>query len=120
MKSVLVVDDNDLVRNLIVTILEDDGIEVFTAASGKEAIALVTDQVDAIGCVLQDMSMPVTPGEEVVAALLEINPDLPIIILSVDDAGYCATRLKGLKVAGHIQKPFEAMALVAKIRGMID
>lgn len=119
MKSVLVVDDNDLVRNLVVTILEDAGIGVIAAASGREAIALATNQGDDIGCVLQDMSMPVMPGEQVVASLLEIDPGLPIIILSVDDEAYSASRLKGLNIAGHMQKPFDADALIAKIHEVI-
>lgn len=120
MKSVLVVDDNDLVRNLIVTILEEAGIEAFTAAAGTEAIALVTDNGDAIGCVLQDLSMPGMPGEEVAAALLEINPALPIVILSVDDPAYTATRLSGLDIAAYIQKPFDADVLVGNVRELIE
>lgn len=119
MKSVLVVDDNDLVRNLIVTILEDADITVRTAASGKEAVRLVTEQGNAIGCVLQDLSMPLMPGEEIVAALLEIDPALPIVILSVDDPAYSAKRLSGLDIAGYIQKPFDADVLVRKIREFI-
>jgi CheY-like chemotaxis protein len=116
MKSVLVVDDNDLVRNLIVTILEDAGIEALTAATGTEAIKLVTDRGDNIGCVLQDLSMPIMTGDKVVAALLEIDPNLPIIILSVDDAAYSAARLSELDIAGYIQKPFDADELVIMVR----
>ena len=120
MKSVLVVDDNDLVRNLIVTILEDSGITVITAASGKEAIRLAASEKQTIGCVLQDLSMPLMSGEEVVAALLEMDPTLPIIILSVDDPSYSATRLSGLDVAGYVQKPFDAVSLVSKVREFIQ
>ena len=116
MKSVLVVDDNDLVRNLVVTILEDAGFDVLTAAAGNEAIALVTDQGDAIGCILQDLSMPGMPGEEIAAALLDLDPTLPIIILSVDEPAYGARCLAGLSIAGYVQKPFEADVLIAKVR----
>ena len=120
MKYVLVVDDNELVRNLIVTILEDAGIEAFTAASGKEAISLFADQGSVIGCVLQDLSMPQMPGEEIVAALLEIAPALPIIILSVDDQAYSAKRLSGLDIAAYIRKPFDADVLIEKVREFIE
>ena len=120
MKSVLVVDDNELVRNLIVTILEDAGIEALTAASGKEAIRLFADHGAAIGCVLQDLSMPQMPGEEIAAALLEIDPALPIIILSVDDQSYSATRLSGLDIAAYIRKPFDADVVVGKVREFIE
>ena len=119
MKSVLVVDDNDLVRNLIVTILEDAGIDVVTAASGKEAVQRVTDDADGIACVLQDLSMPVMPGEEVVAELLRLDPSLAIIIMSVDDAAYSARKLSGLNIAGYIQKPFDATELVKAVSSLI-
>lgn len=120
MKSVLVVDDNELVRNLIATILENAGIEALTAASGREAISLFADQGDAIGCVLQDLSMPQMPGEEIVAALLEIDPALPIIILSVDDPSYSAKRLSDLDIAAYIRKPFDADVLIGNVREFIE
>lgn len=120
MKSVLVVDDNDLVRNLIVTILEDAGITVLTAASGKEAIEQVTDRGNSIACVLQDLSMPLMPGEQVVAELLKIDPTLAVVILSVDDPAYSASKLSGLDIADYIQKPFDTAALVSKVRGFIE
>lgn len=119
MKSVLVVDDNDLVRNLIVTILEDAGITVLAAASGKEAIEQVSDEGNAIACVLQDLSMPQMPGEEIIAELLRIDPTLAIVILSVDDPAYSASKLSELDIAGYIQKPFDTAALVSKVRGLI-
>ena len=120
MNSVLVVDDNDLVRKLIVAILEDAGITVLEAASGPEAIGHVTNERNAIGCVLQDLSMPQMPGEEIVAELLKIDPTLAIVILSVDDPAYSASKLSGLDIAGYIQKPFDTVALVSKVRGLIE
>ena len=120
MNSVLVVDDNDLVRKLIVAILEDAGITVLEAASGPEAIGHVTNDGNAIRCVLQDLSMPQMPGEEIVAELLKIDPTLAIVILSVDDPAYSASKLSGLDIAGYIQKPFDTVALVSKVRGLIE
>lgn len=120
MKSVLIVDDNELVRNLIVTILEDARVEVLTASTGPEAIELLGRHGDAIGCVLQDLSMPGMPGEEVVAELLQINPDIPVIVLSVDDPGYSSSRLSGLKIADYIQKPFESDVLITRVRDLIQ
>lgn len=115
MKSVLIIDDNELVRNLVETILKDAGFSVLTAASGPGAIELVSKQGETIACVLQDLSMPVMPGEKVAFELQKIDPDLPLIVLSVDDAAYSAPRLSGLDIAGYIQKPFDADLLVAKV-----
>lgn len=119
MKSVLIVDDNELVRNLIVTILKDAGFDALEAASGPEAVELVNTQREKIACVLQDLSMPVMPGEQVVAELHKIEPELPVVILSVDDVAYGASRLSGLRIAGYIRKPFDSDVLVAKVSEVI-
>lgn len=119
MKFVLIVDDNDLVRNLIETILSDAGFNVITAASGAEAIDQVSENGKTIACVLQDLSMPVMPGEQIIAEMHKIEADLPVIVLSADDAGYSASRLSDLNIAGYLQKPFEADALVDKVREIV-
>jgi len=119
MKSVLIVDDNELVRNLIETILKDAGYDVLAAASGPEAIELVNQHGKTIACVLQDLSMPVMPGEQVVAELHKIEADLPVIVLSVDEATYSASRLSGLSIAGYIQKPFKSDLLVAQVHDIV-
>ncbi|MBT8087062.1 MAG: response regulator [Gammaproteobacteria bacterium] len=119
MNSVLVIDDNDLVRNLIETILKNADLDVLTAASGSEAIQLLKKRNGAIACVLQDLSMPEMPGEQIIAELHKIQPGLPVIVLTVDDAAYSASRLSGLDIAGYIQKPFDSDRLVAKVRDII-
>lgn len=120
MKSVLVVDDNEFVLNLIEALLENAGLDVVTATSGPEAIRLLTERADSIACVIQDMSLPTMPGEQVVSELHKIKPALPVIIVTVDDAAVNASRLAGLSVAGYVQKPFDANVLVAKVRKLID
>ncbi len=117
--TVLVVDDNDLVRNLVETMLRDGGFAVLTASGGQEAVALVGRNLGSIDCVLQDLSMPDMPGEEVIAELNRQHPDLPVIVLSVDDAAYSAPRLAGLNIAGYVQKPFDSDLLIEKIRDVI-
>lgn len=120
MKSVLVVDDNELVRNLIEAVLVNAGFDVITAASGAEAIEMLHRHDDSIACVLQDMSLPDMPGEQVVAALHKIRPDLSIIILTVEDAASCEARLSGLEIAGYLQKPFDSDMLAARVGEIVE
>ena len=119
MKTVLVVDDNELVRNLIEVVLKDAGFEVLAAASGPEALELVNKKNGSIACLLQDLSMPVMPGEKVIAEMHQVEPDIPVIVLTVDDAGHSAKRLSGLNIAGYMQKPFDPGHLVAKVRDVM-
>ena len=119
MNVILVVDDHELVRNLVVGMLKNEGFEVLSAASGPEAIELVRQDND-IGCVLQDLSMPRMSGEEVIAELKTIRSELPILVYSADDESVVAHRLAPLGVAGYIQKPFDPDVLVAKLRMLMQ
>ena len=116
---VLLVDDHELVRNLIVTLLEAHGFDVMTASTGPDAIDLLSTHANSIGCVIQDLSMPKMPGSEVIAELLKIRADLPIIVLSADDEAYAKPQLAGLNIAGYVQKPFDADELTAKVQAAL-
>jgi len=118
--AVLVVDDNELVRSLVVGILESAGLTVLAADSGPTAIELVRTNGDSIGCLLQDLSMPGMSGDAVISEMLIIDPDLPIVVYSAEDEVAATLRLAGLKIAGYIQKPFEAELLVRTIRGLVE
>ena len=119
-RFVLVVDDHELVRNLIVTILEDEGFSVLSATSGPAAIELFRERSRDVGCVLQDLSMPKMRGEEVIAELLELDPDVRIIVMSVDDESSARRQLNDLEIVSYLQKPFEPEILVGKIRTLLS
>ena len=114
-KLVLVVDDHQLVRSMIVSLLTREGHRVIDAETGESALELLRARGTEIGCVLQDLSMPAMSGEEVIAAMLELDPGLPIIVMSADDEAYGRTRLGGLTISGYVQKPFEPDELVGRV-----
>ena len=113
--AVLVVDDHELVRKLVVRLLEGAGLTVIAVETGLAAIELVRQRDQDIGCVLQDLSMPNMRGEEVIRRMHEIAPDLPIVAFSAEDEYSAAERLSGLNVAGYVQKPFGINAMVELI-----
>ncbi|MDJ0941200.1 MAG: response regulator [Woeseiaceae bacterium] len=114
-KIVLVVDDHKLVRSMIVSLLTREGFQVLDAETGELALEILEKRGAEIGCVLQDLSMPSMPGEDVVAAMLELAPGLPIIVMSADDEAYGRTRLGGMSIAAYVQKPFEPDELVGNV-----
>jgi len=77
---VLVVDDEEAVRNTLSRFLSRRGYEVQQAASGPEAIRLVRDGRPAL--MLLDIGMPEMPGTDVIPEVLEIDPDVGIVVLS--------------------------------------
>jgi two-component system, cell cycle sensor histidine kinase and response regulator CckA len=79
-KRVLVVDDEDLVRDVLARMIEDLGYAADTAADGPSALAML-DQHE-FDAVLVDLSMPRMSGAEVVAAVRKLKPRLPVILCS--------------------------------------
>ena len=80
MKKVLVVDDLPEVRLVIRTIIENDGVEVFEAGDGLEALQVLRqDEVDLI---ITDCQMPQMTGLELIKAAREEIPDVPFIVVS--------------------------------------
>jgi CheY-like chemotaxis protein len=111
-RVVLVVDDEQVVRELARVALERQGITVLTAENGQEALEVFSQCADRVSLVLLDLTMPVMGGEEALRRLREIRPDIPIVLSS----GYSETdalRLfAGKGLAGFVQKPYSASRLV--------
>lgn len=113
--AVLLVDDHDMIRKLVVRVLEGAGLKVMAVDNGLAAIDLVQQPAHGIGCVIQDLSMPTMRGEEVIRRMHEFVPNLPIIAFSAEDEDSAAIRLTGLNVAGYIQKPFQIDVMIEMI-----
>jgi two-component system, cell cycle sensor histidine kinase and response regulator CckA len=113
-RNVLVVDDDDLVRELLVDLLTEEGVGVVSAASGAEALSLYSP--DEFGLVLLDLTMPGMGGEETLRELRRIDPGTPVVLCS----GYAcetATRsFEGLDLAGFLQKPYDPALLMEVVR----
>ncbi|GAB4173811.1 MAG: response regulator [Coleofasciculaceae cyanobacterium] len=118
--QILVVDDEELLRELVQACLEDlAGWETTTAASGEECLQLVqTKQFDAI---LLDVSMPRMDGYEVYERL-QSNPmtrSIPVILLTAKVLPSERERFSRMDVAGVIAKPIEPIALTEAIAQML-
>lgn len=103
MAPILVVDDDDAIRNLVALVLEDEGYEVLTAANGEQALRLI--ERDTPSLVLLDLNMPVMNGWELHARLRQAAPEIPVIFMT---AGQDASReAHQHAAAGHLSKPFD-------------
>ncbi len=81
-ESILVVDDEDQIREITKKTLETHGYRVITANDGKEAVSLYSKYREKIKLVLMDMMMPVMDGSISIRELHKINPELKIIAVS--------------------------------------
>lgn len=109
---VLVVDDEDAIRQITRSTLETFGYKVLTASDGTEAVALYAEHRNEVAVVLTDMLMPFMDGPATIRALQKMNPEVKIIAASGLTAGHKAgeTSLEGVKI--FLGKPYTAERLL--------
>jgi len=112
--TVLVVDDEQLVRGASKASLERLGYKVLEAATGRAAIDVFKRHPGEISAVLLDLSMPEMGGGEALPELRRIRPDAKILLTSGYSEAEALQSLRG-SVAGFLQKPFTPAQLVEEI-----
>ncbi len=105
--TILLVDDEDSVRNVSTKQLESLGYNVITAKDGSEAINIFRKEKDNVDLILLDMIMPVLSGEKTFLELKKIKPEVKVIFISGygKDSRAISTVKKG--AISFIQKPFK-------------
>ncbi|NWJ45997.1 MAG: PAS domain S-box protein [Chloroflexi bacterium] len=118
-ETILLVEDEKLIRKLAGTLLRKNGYTVLEAENGFDALEKYRLYEDKIHLLLSDMIMPRMGGGELSLELVKYSPDLKILFMS----GYSADLVcnEGLfPQADFIQKPFSSIDLVRKVRLMLD
>jgi len=119
-ETVLLVEDEDIVRNLCIRILERLGYKVMQARNGTEAVALAQEYGDRIDLLLTDVVMPGMSGTELATKLVLPHPEMKVLFTSgyTDDAIVRHGILEdGVSFIG---KPYTPSALAKKVREAID
>ena len=111
-RTVLLVDDDHLVRDMLGDVLRQYGYQVRQAHSGEQALALLDDDIDLL---LTDFAMPEFNGAQLALAARERYPRVPVVFLT----GYA--ELQGLELPGSlvIQKPVQADELARALNEML-
>ena len=119
-ETILVIEDEDVVRNLACRGLRDQGYEVIEARNGAEALHYIKEHPETVDLVISDVVMPEMGGRELAQNLRQFEPELPVLFMS----GYTGDDVvhRGLLDPGapFQQKPFTPIALAAKVRNMLD
>lgn len=113
--AILVVDDEDMVRDAFAVMLEELGFEALKAASGEEALRIFVELGDSIKLVLLDHHMPRMDGETVLRELRRIRPDVRVLLASGYNELDIAGRYDG-SAMNFIQKPFTMDRLMIRIQ----
>jgi PAS domain S-box-containing protein len=117
--TVLVVDDELIVRKMATSCLENYGYDVVSAADGREGVALFEKLHPRIKLVILDLTMPVMGGDEALDLMRSANPEVPVILSSGYNESEATTRFAGKGLAGFLQKPYTAAALAEKVASVV-
>jgi len=118
-ETILVVDDEAVIRNLGRTILQRYGYRVILAEDGLEAVELYRRQAGQIDLVLLDLMMPRLSGRDTLRELLRLDPGVRVLFSS----GYSAEQFSDTGnegVCGFVNKPYRPQDLVRTIRRVLD
>jgi PAS domain S-box-containing protein len=113
--TVLIVDDEELIRRTSASILEHAGFHVFCAENGHRALEVFRERPHAIDLVLLDLSMPNMNGEETLRCLRTIRPDVRVILSSGYGEPDAAAKFEEKGLAGFLQKPYSAATLAETV-----
>lgn len=114
-KTILVVDDNQMVLKIAEILLESVGYKVLTAESPQLALTIVETCNASIDLLITDVVMPEMNGPELYGRLTELSPDLPVIFISGYTPDVTNTDDSYIKNANFLPKPFTSEQLLYKI-----
>jgi two-component system, cell cycle sensor histidine kinase and response regulator CckA len=119
-ETILLVEDDEMVRNLVRETLEREGYKVIGAADPIEAQRIAEAHRSNIQLLITDVVMPKLNGKELAKALVERRPDMKVLYMS----GYTDSAIvnSGIlqKEVAFLQKPFTPSALAAKVRDVLE
>jgi CheY-like chemotaxis protein len=119
-ETILVVDDEPALREMAGLILKNSGYSVLYAKDGREAVEIFRQDLQKVGAVLLDMTMPVMGGHEAFELIRNLQPGVPIVVTSGYSESGMRDELGGDAVAGYIHKPYTAAKLVECIQNALQ
>jgi CheY-like chemotaxis protein len=117
--TVLVVDDEHVVRELARRALELHGYSVLVAEDGRAAIDVLKKHSGPIELVVLDLSMPHMNGEELLPQLRKVRPDVKVVVSSGYSESEVLALFQGQRVSGFIQKPYTSKSIAERVKASL-
>ncbi len=119
-ETILVVDDEPMIRDLAKRMLERSGYSVIVAGSGKEGVALYAQHKTDISLVILDLIMPEMGGTQCLEQLLNLNPMVKVLIATGFTVRGDTKRFLETEAKGTVPKPFNMRELLRSVRHALD
>ncbi|MGC8838790.1 MAG: GAF domain-containing protein, partial [Anaerolineae bacterium] len=120
METILVVDDEEDVRELMARVLQAEGYRVLLAEDGQRAVEVLAQCKDEVDLVVLDLIMPRMDGVETFRRLREVKPDVRVLISSGYSPEQEGQALLEEGAAGFLQKPYDMDQVLRKVRDVLD
>lgn len=117
--TVLVVDDEEVVRGVASRILGSYGFDVILANDGREGVAAFREHRPEIVAVLMDLTMPAMDGVDAFRELRSIDENVPVLLMSGYNEQDAVMRFAGKGLSGFVQKPFTVEILRERLLGVL-
>ncbi len=115
-QSILIVDDEEIIRDFLSEVLEDYDIDV--ACDGDEAITKLRGR--SFDLIITDLRMPKVPGEEVVKAAREHSPNTKVIVISGYSSLYTVSQSVSHGASAFLSKPFSIKELMQTVSDALE
>ncbi|HYK87774.1 MAG TPA: response regulator [Acidobacteriota bacterium] len=119
-ETILLVEDDEILRSAVQEVLETGGYRVFAAENGHAAIRIRGQYQERIDLLITDMIMPEMDGLTLSEHLLSACPGMQVLYMSGHSPEFTAHNLHAEQVGHFIQKPFSPAALAQKVREVLD
>ena len=118
--TILVVEDEEIVRNMVKTMIEELGYTVIMANNGAEGVKIYQERYSKIDGVLLDMQMPDMGGEETFIKMKEINPHVRVLLSTGYGCNEAAQQIIDLGVKDLLSKPYQVDILSEKLNKLCE
>lgn len=118
-QTILIIDDEDIVRDVVRAMLERLGFNILEAKTGLEAINLAKDFEGEIFLSILDVGLPDIEGPQLYPLIMEIRPDMKILLCSGYSLDGPIQKILNAGVEGFIKKPFTMAELSEKLKKTI-
>ncbi len=119
-ETVLIVDDEEMIRDLGARILTKAGYKAIMAFNGKEALDVYRKRKDEIAIVILDLIMPEMGGKQCLEGLLSVNPSVNVVIASGYSASDSIKEALALGAKGFVNKPYDIRQVLEVVRAVLD
>ena len=119
-ETILLVDDEDSIRDFLAEILSEQGYKVIEATNGEEGLQVFKGYNEKIDLLISDITMPKMSGPELATKLRELQPKLKALFISGNVGNEYINEQTADSKTSFLQKPFTYDSIISKVREILD